>query len=151
MLVNTIKRRLDVPGEPGEWIEIRRLSWRQMDTARETRQTAVLLRVKALGGDIFKALQEQAASAPAPVEAVAGLPAESVALAEPERPDAGEYDRAALLAAGVVGWSYADEAGNRVKVSPATLDQLDEETAAWLATEILAFSRPATGEERKNA
>lgn len=117
--------RVDIPHEPGQWLEIRRLSWRELDRASDAETETQLARIKAMGGDVFAAIQRQAGE-------------------QKEKPKAASYDRAAVLRKGIVRWSY-DE-----KVAPDNIDMLDEETAAWAVEQILALGRPRTEEETKN-
>lgn len=117
------KRRVEVPHEPGEWFDLRQLSWADRQAAREARQAASLAQIKALGPDLLRDLrsQEQSNTADDPLN---------------------EFDMATLLKAAVVGWSYDQP------VSAATLAQLDEQTAAWVIREALGVS--ASEADRKN-
>lgn len=123
-IVSNVTRRAEIPHEPGEWVEIRRLSWRQLEKASDLQTNASLARMRALGGDLLGALRSSS----------------SQQQADP----AASYDRAFVLNAGIVRWSYD------VPVSPESIDLLDEETAAWVFREILALHKPRTEEEQKN-
>ncbi len=124
-LVANITKKVDIPHEEGEWLEVRRLSWRQKQKAEDTAKDLMMERMKKLGGDVLAVLrnldekQEQAPQA--------------------------QYDQGAILRAGIAAWSYD------AKVNPDTVESLDEETATWAFNEILSFNKPRTEEERKNA
>ena len=133
MLTKNYQRQLDIPHEPEEWITIRMLSWQQLENAREQRNAQVMKSVKDL--DL-----EAMGLKPDPVTAQKA--AETAAAA----PDAvTNYDRLALLSAGVVEWSYDDE------VSGDALLDLDEMTAKWLVNEIYALSRRSDAEVKDSS
>ena len=124
-LVSDIVKRLDIPHEDGEWVEIRKLSWRQLELAAEIQTEDSLKRIKQMGGEMVQAMREMAS--------------------DQERESAQQYDRAAILQAGIVRWSYEAE------VTKENIDLLDEETAAWAFEEILNLTKPPSKEESKNA
>ena len=121
-LVTNITKRLDVPHEQGEWVEIRKLSWRQLEAASDAQTEKAMAKVSGLGAELMASLPK----------AVAG-----------DRDPVDSYDRGAALAAGIIAWSYD------APVSPDAIGDLDEETAGWLMREIISFT---TGDaaERKN-
>ena len=123
-IVKGITKRAEIPHEPGEWMELRRLSWRQLEQASDAQSDAALQRIKKLGGDLIGALR--------------GLAGDQ------EQNPAAKYDRAVVLKSGIVNWSY------NVPVTPENIDDLDKETADWAVEEILGMHAPRTEEERKN-
>jgi hypothetical protein len=128
-LTKTQTRLVEIPHEPGETMTLRILPWKKLQEAAREQQTVAIHRMRDMGGElaatIQKARQEQAQSAQ-PVEADPLL----------------DYDRATLLRAGIVGWTY------EVPVSPEAIDDLDEVTADWAAREIL---RPSLRSEEERA
>ena len=129
-LVTGLTKKLDIPGEDGQWITIRQLSWRQRERASEARTDQVMGRLKSMGPDILRELQ--GAQARPDVQAATADPLTA-------------YDKALVLQFGITAWSYGD------KVKPDDIDELDEATADWAAREIIAFSSPPTEEQQKNA
>ncbi len=132
MIIGTVVTRLDVPGEPGEWVEIRKLSHKALAQAAQARSETGLAAMRALGSDLLLALQQARTAAPddsaAATDAAAG------------------YDRDVVLQRGVVRWSYG------VPVAPDALADLDEATARWLASEIVGRSlAPPSAESVGNA
>ena len=115
-VVTGITRRADVPHEPGQWLELRMLSWLDLDHARTARIKEIAERAKVLSGINFAAL---AVPQPQPVE-------------DPLL----NFDVQTLLRRGVSAWSYGDK---------VTTDDLDERTAQWAAREILALTLPDEG------
>lgn len=116
MLTSGFVQTYEIPGEPGMTIELRLLSWSQLEKARRVALVAAVERMREIGGaDGIAELQKL------------GAPSSNGAPADP----LGEYDRLALLKMGVVRWSYDAE------VTPETLGDLDEATARW-ATRIIA-------------
>lgn len=124
-LVTNITKRVDIPHEEGEWMEFKKLSWRQLETASEVSTNALFDRMKKLGGDLLAALRDLDA--------------------KQEQSSQAKYDRATVLRAGIANWSYD------AKVNPDTVESLDEETAVWAFNEILSLNKPRPEEERKNA
>ena len=121
-IVTNITKRVDMPHEDG-WMEFKKLSWRQLELAAEIQTEDSLNRMKALGGDMLKALR---------------------GLAKEQEQESQKYDRAAILDCGILKWSYDEE------VNKENIDLLDEETASWAYNEILSMHQ-RTEEETKNA
>lgn len=117
------KRRVEVPHEPGEWFDLRQLSWADRQAAREARQAASLAQIKALGPDLLRDLRSAERSAT-------------------DDDPANEYDTATILRAAVAAWSYDQP------VTAETLGQLDELTAVWVIREALGITASET--DRKN-
>ena len=64
------------------------------------------------------------------------------------------YDRIALARAGVKAWSYVDADGKPIAVTPAAIDDLDDEALEFVATEALRLTKPGlfqTAEEQETA
>lgn len=130
MLASTQTKRLDIPHEPGEYIEIRMLSARKREEAHDAKMQSII-RALSGGADLFKSAMESG-------------PDEPKAEKDPSEKDPlTSFDKWMILRAGIVSWSY------NAKVRPDTIDDLDEETADWAAREILAFGAQ-TEEHRKN-
>ena len=135
MIVQTKTERVDVPGEPGEFIVVRRLMWKQLEEARLVRSLAQLRRFLAL-----------------PAEERSRLQAEEAARAQQSKEESDKKDvdplhgcdKETLLRAGIESWSYA------VPLPDGVL-QLDPRTAQWAAEQIVALSpEGATEADRKN-
>ncbi len=125
MIITDKTRKVDIPHEPGEWVEIKKLSWRQLTLAMDVQTDETISRLKKMGGDLFKSLSNEKA--------------------KQEVNPALQYDRGFVLEAGISRWSYDAE------VNKKNIESLDEQTAAWLFEEILDLNKPMTDEERKNA
>src|SRR4030095_3750994 len=110
MITKGVTERREIPHEPGEWFEIKLLSWQELEHARDTRSRKSLANIRDMGQEVYGAIQQAATNA---------------AAAPVDRTIEDNYDRMALLIAGVVGWSYPEP------VSVETLGQLDETTAHW--------------------
>lgn len=123
-LVRDLRERHDVPHEPGEWIEFRLLSWRELEEAQERRLRRLLEQVREMGG----------------LEALAG--AERAGGGEPSPREM--YDHGVLLERAIVAWSYD------APVSPETIALLDPVTKEWAVDVVLRLNGPRGREERKN-
>ena len=125
MLITKTAKQTDIPHEPGEWLKLRRLSWRELDEAKEAQVGKVMKKISALGADLVTAIQS--------------------ATTVPHQDQAKAYDRGTVLRAGIIGWSYDAD------VTPENIDALDPETADWAFDEILALSSPESDGDKKNA
>lgn len=126
-LVRGQVKELEVPGEPGQRVTIKKLPWGLLDSARDQRMKAVIERAKLMGGDLMVALQgaEQRDDV-------------QTALAD----DTNEYDTAYLFEHAVAEWTYD------APLPEGTAD-LEAETAVWLKGEIVSFNRRVrTDDER---
>lgn len=103
-------RRVEIPHEPGEWFELRALSFVQFAIAEEARQRKAAEQMRAIGADVLSALPTND-KAPDPLQ---------------------QYDIAALLKLGVLAWSYTEP------VSDEAIESLDPRTAQWAARELLS-------------
>ena len=120
MLIGNVVTKLDLPHEPGEWVEVRKLNHKTLARAAQVRSEAGISSMKSLGAELLTALRQ----ARDEIVEAAKTPVLNV--------DA--YDRDLVLQGGVVRWSYA------VPVTPESLGDLDEVTAKWLASEIVTRS-----------
>ena len=123
-------RRVMIPHEEHEWMEIRMLSWMELDEARAVRERHQLASFKdyaeLMGGDTVKAAREA-------VRQVNGQPAPDTEAAAPARKPEDIYDKASILTAGIVNWSYDEP------VSPDTIRRLDAHTAEWALGVLLGM------------
>lgn len=126
MLVTNQSKRVEIPHEKDEWMEFRKLSWRQMEIAEEIQTDLLLKRMKSMGADMVKALRD----------AVKG---------KEEQDPFKRYDKSTVLDVGIVKWSYEAE------ITKENIETLDEVTADWAFKEILSLNKTRTDEEVKNA
>lgn len=111
MLTSKQVKRLAIPHEDGEWIDIRIPGWKKLEEAERVLQQAWLANAKLMGGEVMKALPEKQAEA--------------------DKDPRARYDWGTLLRSAVVAWSY-DE-----KITPQNVEDLDPRTARWLVGEIV--------------
>ncbi len=128
-LVSQNVQQIEIPHEPGEWLNLRPLSWLQLTQAREIQTRTVLERMRAMGGEVVGEFREE--------------PSAEVPESEDESDPLSNLDRRTVLRGGVVGWSY------REKFNRDKLDDLDEETAEWAARTIIGLNQ-RTDDDRKN-
>lgn len=130
MLTAHVRKRLDVLGEDGQWIEIRKLPWRKLRDASEKQQHAAYAQVKVLGKE--------------GMDAVSQVTPEQIAAFRANVHN--QYDAGVLLRAGIVAWTYSE------KPTPDEIDDLDAAVADWLVGEIIALAQPPRAEaDAKNA
>lgn len=139
-LVNPIPVKVDIPHEPGQWCEFRRLSWKQLKEARKKNEAESREEAKALGAELFGALMRS--SGDDKDDAAKAERLERIAAERKWRPD--QFDRDTVLTKGLVAWSYDVPLGNDA------IGQLDEQTAEWAAHQIIEMSRPITEDQQKN-
>ncbi len=123
-IVTKVVKKLDIPHEDGEHMELRRLSWRQLEQAQEVATEELYERIKKMGPEVIASFQKSGN--------------------QQQQEAVPNYDRSTVLKLGIAGWSYDAE------VTPENIDCLDEQTAAWAYDEIMAMSKPRPEEERKN-
>lgn len=125
MLTSNITRRLDVPGEDGAWVQIRKLPWRKLREASDAQKEQAYAHVKALGKEGMDAVSQV-------------TPDQIAAL---KRDPSNQYDTGTLLRAGVTAWSYSE------KPTPDEIDDLDAATSSWLVGAILALAGVTASED----
>ena len=124
MLTGDRTRRVPIPHEDGEWVELKELSGRQLRKVKKARFKEIILDAKDMGPELMKALTRIDA---ADVEAAA-------------RDPLAEYNIDALLEEGIVAWSYEDEVGKE------TIGQLDQKTEQFIARQLVGVEEE---EDRK--
>lgn len=125
LIDDTAGRREDIPHEPGQWMELRALTWPELEKAKKVKQSGVFADLGEIGADTLKQLQ--------------GLTPEAVsdAIADP----LAALDVLTVLTAGILRWSYDAD------VTIANIERLDSETARWAAEQIV---QAPNEEQRKN-
>jgi len=103
----------------GDWIEIRKLSWSQLQESERAAQRNAAEIVKSFGGDVLGRVRE--AREDGEVEAAATDPMSS-------------HDMGVLLRAGIIAWS------DTRKLTTANILDLDQPIAELVARRILALS-----------
>ena len=126
LIDDTAGRRVDIPHEPGEWMELRDLTWPELEKAKKIKQSGVFADLGEIGPDTLKQLQ--------------GLTTDAVsdAMADP----LASLDVLTVLTAGILRWSYGAD------VTIANIERLDSETARWAAVQIV---QAPNAEQRKNS
>lgn len=126
-LRSKLTKRLDVPGDPEQWIEIQTVSFLTLDHAQTEK-------LKSIGdlGKTFTQLREAMAQ-----NGGAALIAEARTAAAKDRLQ--EYDKFTLLKHGLTAWSYP---------GPVTPEDLEGHTAEWAAREILDYTLPSEAETK---
>lgn len=123
VFTSRVSKTIAVPHDSEHSVTIRKLAPRHLDQAGKASQRESLENLKELGGPAFlKELQSMGG-----IEAVA-----KVAAADPLV----RFDRVTLIEKGVTAWSYD------APLTRASFEDLDDETADWLAREILRLSAP---------
>lgn len=115
-------KRLEIPGEPGQWVDVIPLTGPQMEAAKWMHVRAMAERIKGLDLDGFRQFKS---AEDAPVQTTG-------------------YDRAYLVDNAVVAWSYDVDLVEGKEPS----DVLDAETFDFLAREVEAMNtRPLVTEQ----
>lgn len=132
MFASDVVDTIAVPGDPAHTVTIQKLSRTQLRTAREVAQRKSMAGLRELGGAEF--LKE--------LQAIGGASAAASTAAEDPLVT---HDETTVLNGGIKAWSYAKP------VTPAAIDDLDEEAAEGIARAICALSiRKRTEEQEKN-
>ena len=128
-----------MPHELDEWVEIRRLSWTQLEEALRVRVKRAADTIQGFGGSFVNAVVE----ARTEIEKTAAESSDSVAKEKESSPEVDDYDLGLMLEYGIVAWSYEQE------VTPELTRELDQTTAEFLREKIFEFN-VGTKEEAKN-
>lgn len=115
MLTGDRTRRVEIPHEKGQWVELKELSGRQLRAVRKARLKEVLGDARDMGPELMETISKFSRE---DVE---------VAAADP----LAEYDMDALLEAGIVAWSYEKPVGKD------TIGQLDQKTERFIALALV--------------
>lgn len=132
-LAGSVTLRRPIPGETGEWIELRMLGWRALEEARQARQIDALRTAAAAGAEALNVANEVGATR----DRLAIASTRDAAAAPDPTPDPKaddpmlQYDLGTLLRHGIVGWSYPEP------VTLNNIDRLDEATAKWAGRELI--------------
>ena len=127
MFVTGITERVEL-GE-GEWIEVRKLSAKQLANASRAREREVGELLRTFGGDVMASVQRARQD---------GAVADAVAAADDD--PLTTYERWSVLRDGIVAWS------SERKVNVPAIEDLDEATVTLVARAILALSLPPRDE-----
>jgi hypothetical protein len=136
MLLVNVSEKHDIPGEPGQWLNLRKLSWSQLAEAREAQESRMMERLQSLGAGMMTALR--ASETPEFEEA------KEAASTENGTYDLASYDLLTVLEAGIESWSYDGP------VTTKSLKALDAKTAEWAGQQILKGSQPPDASAEKN-
>lgn len=121
IFTSRVTMTLDVPSDPGQTITIRKLAPRHLEAAAKAQQAVAFEDLRRLGGVAF--LKELRS------------------LTDEQREQTSDplnlYDPIVLMEKGVTAWSYAED------LTRETLEDLDDETARFITTEILRLARPS--------
>jgi hypothetical protein len=132
MLVSTQPVKVEIPHEPGHYIEFRRLPWKLLKQARKVRADEAREEAKALGAEFIRALS---AGDTASEERVRSR-------MEELQYHHTNFDMETLLTKGIAAWSYEGQVADG-------LELLDEGTAVWAMQQIITLSRPPSASEEK--
>lgn len=123
---------LALPSDPNQTVTIQKLAGRHIKKARQEQVAVAFEQFTRMGGQkAFKqseAVDENSkAETAAQVKAVADDPMQ-------------KYDHVIVMKSAVKSWTLLDDDGTVVPLSPEAIEDLDEETSAWLTREILQLS-----------
>jgi len=117
-------KTIAVSGDPDQTVTIRKLAPEHLERAMKTQQRRVVQDLREMGGlSVLKEFQDLKQSPETAPEVVA----------DPLL----QFDRVTLLETGITAWTYEQQ------ISRATCADLDEETAEYLAREILRYAKPS--------
>jgi hypothetical protein len=131
-LVIGMTRSIDLPHDDGESAVIRKLSHRKLAEAAAMQRSQGIGFMRELGAELMQALRNEDAQ-------------KLDRLQKTQEASLSNYHRDTILEKGIVSWTLTPGIGdtNRTEV----IGELDEPTAAFLAEQIFAFSRPETEHE----
>lgn len=128
MLRKSVTQRQEIPGEPGEWMDLRQLGWYELADAQRARRGESFDNIRLMGKDLWKTMQETRA--------------EMGDAADQASDPLQSYDLETLLTMGIVAWSYPEPLGVE------SIRLLDPDTAEWAARRIIGKAESEA--DRKN-
>lgn len=138
MLVLNTKRRVEIPHEDGEWMDLQTPSWKLLGKARDIQVAVSMEKAKSLGSEMLSAITGDRDSDEI---------REARKKAESENGDSAfdlsSFDLGTILGC-IESWSYPED------VNTKNVGQLDEPTALWAGQAILDQARPESEEAAKN-
>ena len=134
MLVTREPVRRDIPHEEGEWVDICKLSWKELRDARKDGLKENAEKMKIFGVEWVKVLISNDDGAK-----------KAQKIADAQEWDPTNFGTELLLEHGIVAWSYDSP------VDATSIPMLDGATAAWLKQEIIDLNKPLSEEEEKNS
>lgn len=134
---HTVSDPIPLPFDPPHTVTVRKLSGREIEAAQEAHRDNLASTSPRSWAATFRRALEKGATDPEVLKAI--------------RDPLTGYDRYALIAAGLVAWSYpqwvvlrtdpVNKAGDLVK-RMASLEDLDDEAVDFIATEVLRLTKP---------
>jgi len=141
-LTSQITKHLEIPDEPGQRVTIRKLSHHQLMMAHNAKISEAAEQMRLFQGLELPTPNEDAPD-DTPEQRIEKAEARRKAKAEAELP-ASKYQRTAVLKYGLIDWTYQAAIDTGV-------EELDEDTAAWLFDEIISFSIRSADEKKASA
>ena len=136
--------RRDIPHEPEQWIDFRKPASKDVRSARRIAEQEGRQGLRDFGAEIVTALQSKSDGGDdAVMRRVKRLAAE-------QEYHADQFDRELILCASIRGWSYVDEQGKKIPVTPENIGLLDEQTAWWAVQQVIGLMQPPTLEGDKS-
>ena len=136
--------RREIPHEPDQWMDFRKPASKDVRAARKLAEAEGRQGLRDFGAEIVTALQSKTDSNDdAVMRRIAKLAAE-------QEYHADQFDRGALLAASIRGWSYMVPDETAVPVNPENIGLLDEQTARWAVQQVIDLMQPPSLEADKS-
>jgi hypothetical protein len=130
MLVrNLFSPQIEIPNEPGQWMQFRRLNSRRIALCVERRQTEALNKMKELGADGLALIRDAAATR--------DKSQDDLNKPKPVADPLDAYDRDLLLTLGISAWSYPADVTTELSDENGGLDAA---TSEWAARQVLKFN-----------
>jgi hypothetical protein len=124
VFTSRVTKEIAIPHDEGQTATIRKLAPRHLEAAAKEAQRQSLADLRDMGGAAFMRELQSLNT---------GDTVARAAVADP----LGTFDRLTLLEKGVTGWSYD------VPVGREAFEDLDDDTAEFLAREVLRLAKPA--------
>jgi hypothetical protein len=125
-------KTIPIPFDPPHTVTIMKLTGRTLAKADREADFAAQEYVTRMGGAAFRQQLEEATKNTA-----------DAAIKAAQRNPLNAFDRTVLLHGGVKAWTYVEDDGTPIPVTPATIDDLDPEAGDFFAEQILRLTKPS--------
>jgi len=136
-------KTIPIPFDPPHEVLIQKLAGRHLQRAQQAFFNELVAGIRERGGAaVQKDLQQLFKGDEA---------ATKEKVAEQQKDPLNGFDAYVICQKGIKAWTFVDEAGQSIPVTPETIEDLDEEAVRFFATEIMRLTKPGLFQSEEEA